>query len=158
MSHIVARYGLPSRIISDRGPQFESTLWTGMWEHLGSRVALAASKYLQTDGATERANCTLLEMMQKHLLRQREQWEVYLPMFEMAFNTVPNASTRYSPFIAMLGRMPVIPVAMLQSQDTRQGEQDTSEGHYCRNRAAHKRSMVSSASRARSPSRGFIEA
>ena len=72
LTHVVARNGFPSLIITDRGSQFESTLWTTLWERLGSRVALAASKHPQTDGATERANRTLLAMIRKHLLRRKE--------------------------------------------------------------------------------------
>ena len=65
LQHVIARQGLPSLIISDRGPQFESSLWIGLWERLNSRVALAAAQHPQTDGATERANQTVLKIMRK---------------------------------------------------------------------------------------------
>ena len=42
---VVARHGLPRLIISDRGSQFESLLWIGVMEALGSRAALASTYY-----------------------------------------------------------------------------------------------------------------
>ena len=116
LTHVIARQGLPQLIISDRGTQFESTLWMGVWERLGSRVALAASKHPQTDGATERANRTLLTTIRKHLLRQKDKWERYLPLYEMAVNAATNATTRRAPFEVALGRMPDLPVMFLHRQ------------------------------------------
>ena len=119
LQHVVARYGLPQLIISDRGPQFESTLWTVLWERFGSRVALAASKHPQTDGATERTNRTVLQAMRKHLLRHKQLWERYLPLYEMAINAATNATTHRAPFEVMLGRLPEVPVAMLHHRITK---------------------------------------
>ena len=42
---VVARHGLPRLIISDRGSQFESLLWIGVMEALGSRAALASTHH-----------------------------------------------------------------------------------------------------------------
>ena len=65
---VVARHGLPRLIISDRGSQFESVLWMGVLEALGTRAALASTHHLQTNGATERANRTLLLMIRKFVM------------------------------------------------------------------------------------------
>ena len=62
---VVARHGLPRLIISDRGTQFESSLWMGVMTALGSRAALASIHHPQTNGATERANRTLIQMIRK---------------------------------------------------------------------------------------------
>ena len=116
LTHVVARNRVPSLIISDRGPQFESSLWVGLWESLGSRVALAASQHPQTDGGTERVNRTLLEGMRKQLLRRQDQWEKDLPLFEMAINMARNETTRQIPFEVAMGRVPEVPAAMLQAE------------------------------------------
>ena len=42
---VVARHGQPRLIISDRGSQFESLLWMGVLQALGTRVALASIYY-----------------------------------------------------------------------------------------------------------------
>ena len=115
LTHVIARQGFPLLIVSDRGAQFESTLWTSLWERFGSRVALASSKHPQTDGGTERANRTLLGVIRKHLLRQKERWERYLPLYEMAINMATNRTSGHPPFRVALGRLPTTPIAMLHS-------------------------------------------
>ena len=57
---VIANFGVPEVIISDRGPQFASNLWKEILQSLGSRVALASPHHPQTDGQSERAIQTLL--------------------------------------------------------------------------------------------------
>ena len=110
---VVARHGLPRLIISDRGSQFESLLWIGILNALGTRTALASTHHPQTNGATERANRTLLQMIRKFVTTHHENWATHLPLFEFAYNSATHAVTGVAPFVAELARMPRIPVAML---------------------------------------------
>ena len=110
---VVARHGLPRLIISDRGSQFESLLWIGILTALGTRTALASTHHPQTNGATERANRTLVQMIRKFVMSQHDQWAAYLPLFEFAYNSAVHAVTGVAPFVAELGRLPLMPVAML---------------------------------------------
>ena len=110
---VVARHGLPRLIISDRGSQFESLLWIGVMEALGSRAALASTHHPQTNGATERANRTLVQMIRKFVRKNLTTWAAYLPLFEFAYNSAVHSITGVAPFVAELARMPLMPVAML---------------------------------------------
>ena len=67
----------------------------------------------QTNGATERANRTLVQMIQKFVMSQHNQWATYLPLFEFAYNSAIHTIIRIAPFVAELGCLPIIPVAML---------------------------------------------
>ena len=110
---VVARHGLPRLIISDRGSQFESLLWIGVMEALGSRAALASIHHLQTNGATERVNRTLVQMIRKFVRKNHVNWVSFLPLFEFAYNSAVHSTTGLAPFVAELARMPLMPVAML---------------------------------------------
>ena len=110
---VVARHGLPRLIISDRGSQFESLLWIGVLGALGTRTALASTHHPQTNGATERANRTLLQMIRKFVMTRHDQWASHLPLFEFAYNSATHAVTGVAPFVAELARMPRMPIAML---------------------------------------------
>ena len=110
---VVARHGLPRLIISDRGSQFESLLWIGVLHALGTRTALASTHHPQTNGATERANRTLLQMIRKFVMTHHDQWASHLPLFEFAYNSATHSVTGVAPFVAELARMPRMPVAML---------------------------------------------
>ena len=110
---VVARHSLPKLIISDRGSQFESTLWQKLFETLGSRCALASTHHPQTNGATERVNRTLIQMIRKYASTHHTRWAQYLPLFEFAYNSAVHSTTGVAPFVAELGRLPNIPIAML---------------------------------------------
>ena len=110
---VVARHGLPRLMISDRGSQFESVLWIGVLQALGTRAALASTHHPQTNGATERANRTLIQMIRKYVRKNHSSWASYLPLFEFAYNSAVHAVTGTAPFVAELARMPLMPVSML---------------------------------------------
>ena len=110
---VVARHGLPRLIISDRGSQFESLLWIGVLHKLGTRAALASTHHPQTNGATERANRTLIQMIRKFVKKNHHEWASHLPLFEFAYNSAVHAVTGTPPFVAELARMPLMPVTLL---------------------------------------------
>ena len=110
---VVARHGLPRLIISDRGSQFESLLWIGVLQRLGTRAALASTHHPQTNGATERANRTLIQMIRKFVKKNHQEWASHLPLFEFAYNSAVHAVTGTPPFVAELARMPLMPVSLL---------------------------------------------
>ena len=49
-------YGIPGKILSDRGPQFASKFMEEFTKALGTRKQLSTAYYLQTDGQTEGIN------------------------------------------------------------------------------------------------------
>ena len=81
-------------------------------EALGTRAALASTHHPQTNGATERANRTLLLMIRKFVMSNHASWTNYLPLFEFAYNITVHSVTNTAPFVAELGRMPLMPVSM----------------------------------------------
>src|SRR5882724_4266871 len=49
-------FGLPNKIVSDRGPQFASQLFQQTCQALGIRSALLTAFHPQTDGESEQVN------------------------------------------------------------------------------------------------------
>jgi transposase InsO family protein len=56
MSLIVCLYGIPKKIVSDRGTQFTSHFWQQLHEALGTHLKSSSTYHPQTDGQTERTN------------------------------------------------------------------------------------------------------
>jgi IS30 family transposase len=54
IGHWVARFGVPSHITSDRGPQFTSELWTAMSRLFGSQLHRTTAYHPQANGLVER--------------------------------------------------------------------------------------------------------
>ena len=46
------------------------------------------------------------------------RWKEFLPTVEMVINSLPNRSTRYSPFFLVYGYHPVLPVELLKGDES----------------------------------------
>ena len=55
----VTKFGMPSKLISDRDVRFTSGFWNGLMQCLGCRLNMSSSFHPQTDGQTERFNRSL---------------------------------------------------------------------------------------------------
>ena len=56
IAHVFSWFGLPDKIISDRGPQFASQLFQQVCKTLSITSALSTTFHPQTDGESERVN------------------------------------------------------------------------------------------------------
>ena len=60
---IVCLYGVPKKIVSDRGTQFTSHFWQQVHSSLGTKLNFSTTYHPQTDGQTERTNQILEDML-----------------------------------------------------------------------------------------------
>ena len=120
--HVIALHGIPEEILSDRGPQFDSQVWRDIWSVLGARVKLAAPQHPQTDGQSERSIRTFIQLMRAFTESQRDQWELFLPVFEFAMNNAISSVTGITPFFANFGRHPRTADALLVEESLSSGE------------------------------------
>jgi hypothetical protein len=109
VEHVVRLHGLPSEIISDRGPQFSSQLWKSICGLLKVNTKLSSAYHPQTDGQTERANRVLEEMLRAYVGPLQDDWDLLLPMAEFAVNSAWHESVQETPFYLNFGRHPVTP-------------------------------------------------
>ena len=56
LRHVWKHHGLPTGIVSDRGPQFASQVMKDICKRLGIQTRLSTTYHPQTDGQTERIN------------------------------------------------------------------------------------------------------
>ena len=111
---VVRHHGLPSDIVSDRGPQFTSQLWSSLCKGLGIKAKLSTAYHPQTDGQTERVNQVLELYLSCYLTYQQDNWLELLPFAEMSINDAVNASTGMSPYYANYGFHPRFSTEPLQ--------------------------------------------
>ena len=113
LKRVIGDHGVPSVVISDRGPQFASEVWDHIMKNLGSRVALATTHHPQTDGQSERVIQTLTRIIRAYVRDQSAMWVDLLPLFQFALNNSASSTTQLSPFQLMHGRDPVAPVNLM---------------------------------------------
>ena len=104
--HVYKLHGLPERIISDRDTLFTSIFWRKLHELLGTELRLSSAYHPQTDGATERANRTMTQMLRQCVRPDQKDWAKRLPVIELAMNTARSETTGFSPFFMNYGQMP----------------------------------------------------
>jgi len=106
-------HGMPKSIVSDRDPRFTSDFWKGLFDILGTKLAMSTSAHPETDGQTERTNRTLEQMLRSLVNFHQTDWEEMLPMVEFAFNNSPSSSTGLTPFKTAYGCDPLVPLDLL---------------------------------------------
>ena len=99
-------HGLPERIISDRDSLFTSHFWKKLHALLNIELRLSSSFHPQTDGATERANKTMTQMLRQCVSLKQKDWVTKLPAIEFAMNSARSSTTGFTPFFLNYGRNP----------------------------------------------------
>ena len=116
--HVWKDFGLPSRIISDRRPQFVSAFTRALNSLLGITENFSTAHHPQTDGQTECLNQEMEQYLQIFCGRRQTDWAEWLACAEFSINNKINSSTGYSPFFLNYGRNPKCPLQPLQQSNS----------------------------------------
>ena len=100
------KWGVPSRILSDRGSVFLSQFWTTLWRILRTNLMVTTAYHPQADGQSERTNQTV-EIALRHLVAaHHKDWPVHLTEVEYTINNVVNATLGCTPMQYIFGLDP----------------------------------------------------
>jgi transposase InsO family protein len=86
MERIVCLYGVPKKIVSDRGTQFTSQFWHKVHRALGTKLNFSSAYHPQTDEQTERTNQILEDILRTCALQYGTSWDKSLPYVEFSYN------------------------------------------------------------------------
>lgn len=103
-------YGLPARIHSDQGRDFESCLIRDLLQLMGIRKSRTTPYHPLGDPQPERFNRTLLSMLGTLSQEKRRQWSQHVGYLVHAYNSTKCDATGYSPYFLMFGREARLPV------------------------------------------------
>ena len=102
-------FGCAIRIISDNGAEFNNELIQRLSELLGIKIRFITAYNSRGNGLVERPWSVLKEIVRCYHSKYENNWDVFLPLFNLAINTTINNSTGYSPFFLQFGRHPISP-------------------------------------------------
>ena len=101
---VLTRFGIPSSLHSDQGKQFEGNIFTEMCKVLNIKKTRTSPYHPQCDGLVERFNKTLITMLRSLVDEHQSDWDELLPYVLMAYRSVEQESTGFSPNYLMFGR------------------------------------------------------
>ena len=106
VKEVVRLHGLPDSIVSDRDSKFTSKFWRETHRLLGTKLLMSTAFHPQTDGATERANRSVGQVLRTMIRPDQRDWVEKLPMTEFTLNSSISSSTGFAPFELNYGFLP----------------------------------------------------
>ena len=106
LRQVFPRFGLPSKVISDRDPRFTSRFMKELCRLMGIKQNVSTAYHPRTDGQSERSNQWIEQYLRFWVDHQQQNWHHYLPLAEFAHNSWTNKTTKHTPFELLMGHNP----------------------------------------------------
>jgi hypothetical protein len=107
---VVRQHGVPESVVSDRDPRITANYYAELSRLLGTELHMSTAHHPQTDGQSEREIRTLVTALRSFCNEHQDDWDDYLDMLELGFNSAVQASTQRSPYGLLYGVEPRLPI------------------------------------------------
>ena len=108
--HVVAYFGVPRSILSDRGTEFTSSIWESLTQILRIKIWMASLYYPQGNAVIERSHRTLNNMLRTMLLEKKGKgWSTLLPSIMLYMNSMIQEQSGVSTCEILFGENPNLP-------------------------------------------------
>ena len=105
-NNFITCYGIPGRIHSDQGANFESHIIEEHCQITGIKNSRTTCYQAMGNGQCERYNRTLRDMSDTLKRNRKRNWKLYINPLVHAYNCTRNKSTGFSPYFLIFGRNP----------------------------------------------------
>ncbi|XP_049332090.1 uncharacterized protein LOC111196705 [Astyanax mexicanus] len=107
--NFIIHYGVPEKLHSDQGPDFESKTIKELCEVMGIHK-VRTTPYHPRGNPVERFNRTLLSMIGTLQEKEKSCWRDFVKPLVHAYNCTKHDSTGFIPYELMFGRKPRLPI------------------------------------------------
>ena len=111
LRHVIPYLGTPRRLISDRGREFISDIWTKLLRSLGNQQILTSPYHPEGNAINEQSHRTLNNMLHAPLLEgpSSKAWVDKVPGIMLTLNAMPHEPHRFSASMIVTVREPTLP-------------------------------------------------
>lgn len=108
LNNIILRHGVPKKmsLLSDQGSNFESKLVRELCDLYGIHKMRSSPYHPSGNGAVERENKSIKELLRSYTLKNKNDWHMYVPQVVHARNTTIHSSTGFSPYEIVYSKRP----------------------------------------------------
>jgi transposase InsO family protein len=111
--HIITRFGIPHKIISDNGTLFVNKNVREILKHYQIKHCRFTPYYPQGNGQAEATNRMLLCILSKMVFYYGEDWSSHLADTLWAYRNSPKTATGFTPFSLVYGTDVISPTKLL---------------------------------------------
>ena len=105
LTKFIPRHSCPMLIISDQGTEFCNSVISSLSKELNIQRSKTSPYHPQSNGKTERFHRIMNDILAK---TDRNEWDLALPYALFAYRTTVNETTKYTPFLVIYGRDPIL--------------------------------------------------
>ena len=109
VNEVFCRHGIPDSILTDRGLEFDNSTMQTLATELGIDKMRISPLHTQANGAVERLNRTIGQMLKKSANCDDLDWDLNIPFVRFSYQIQEHSATGHSPFYLTYGRHPRTP-------------------------------------------------
>ncbi|KAA0050334.1 uncharacterized protein E6C27_scaffold88G00600 [Cucumis melo var. makuwa] len=109
-THIIYRYGIPHRIVTDNGRQFANTLMDKLCEKFNFKQYKSSMYNAAANGLAEAFNKTLCSLLKKVVSKTKRDWQEKIGEALWAYRTTHCTPTGVTPYSLVYGVKAVLPL------------------------------------------------
>ena len=114
---LIARFGMMTDIVTDRGSAFHGKVVKGLYDKLGIKRNMTTPYHPASNGVVERQNQQVVNGIKTMIDPSQDDWEDKIPLMLMAFRATIHKFTNDSPYYCVYGKNMALPTQLLTESE-----------------------------------------
>ncbi|ROT79767.1 hypothetical protein C7M84_001508 [Penaeus vannamei] len=103
LERVICRHNTPEEFVSDNGTEFNNSVLKSLCDILNIKKVNVLPYRPQANGLTERLNRTILSMLRTSLASSGSEWDLWIPIIQMAINNTFHSTLGDTPHFVVYG-------------------------------------------------------